>query len=117
MDFETTHEAYQTLCHICDELQTKSFSKSMKKKISEKCVRENHPKPPPCLCEGCLKEYQTAIELKQCNHVKTEYTRDDVKHMFSVCDGCDADVRSGIECNHSRSEILTNLESLSYNFK
>lgn len=98
-------------------MRTKSYSKSMKKKIAEKCVRENHPKPPPCLCEGCLKEYHTAVASKQCDHVKMEYMRDDAKHVFSVCDGCHTDVQSKIECNHSKSEILTNLEPLSYNFK
>ena len=78
---------------------------------------EKHPKPPPCLCEGCLKEYHTLVESKQCNHEKIEYMRDGTKHVFSVCNECHADIQSKIVCNHSKSEILTNLEAISYNFK
>jgi len=117
LDFETTHETHQTLCHVCDELRTKSYSKSMKKKIVEKCLGEKHPKPPSSLCEGCMKDYHTAVASKQCNHAKMEYVRDGVKHVFSICDGCHTEVKSKIECNHSKSEILTNLEPISYNFK
>ena len=117
MDFETPHQPHETLCHICDELRVKSYSKSIKKKITEKCIGENHPKPPPCLCEGCLKEYHAMVESKRCKHEKIEYTRDGVKHVFSVCSVCHADVQSKIVCKHSKTEVLTNLEAVSYNFK
>ena len=117
LDFETTHETHQTLCHICEELRVKSYSKGIKKKITMNCTRENHPKPPPGLCEGCLKEYHTMVESKRCKHKKIEYTRDGVQHVFSVCNECHTEVQSKIVCSHSKTEVLTNLEAISYNLK
>ena len=54
LNFETTHEEHKILCHVCDELRERSFSKLFKKKVSETCIKEKHPKPHSFLCDGCL---------------------------------------------------------------
>ena len=57
------------------------------------------------------------VESRRCKHEKIEYTRDGVEHVFSVCNECHTEVQSKIVCSHSKTEILTNLEAISYNLK
>jgi hypothetical protein len=117
LDFETTHTQHEILCHVCDELRERSFSNSFKKKISKTCIKEKHPKVSSSLCDGCLKEYHTMVISSTCKHKKIEYMRDGVKYEFPTCHDCHINLQSDIKCNHTKTQTLTNLEPISYNFK
>jgi hexokinase len=117
LDFETTHEQHEILCHVCDELRERSFSKLFKKKIYKTCIKQKHPKPSSFLCDGCLKDYHTMVTSSTCKHKKIEYTRDGEKYEFSTCHDCHTNLQSQIKCDHTKTQTLTNLEPISYNFK
>ena len=117
LDFETTHEEHEILCHVCDELRERSFSKLFKKKVSKTCIKEKHPKPSSFLCEGCLKDYHTLVASSTCKHDKIEYMRDGKKYESPTCHDCHINLQSQIKCDHTKTETLTNLEAISYNFK
>ena len=50
-------------------------------------------------------------------HKKIEYTIDGEKYEFSTCHDCHTDLQSQIKCDHTKTQTLTNLEPISYNFK
>jgi hypothetical protein len=117
LDFETTHTRHEILCHVCDELRERSFSKSFKKKIAKTCIEEKHPKVSHSLCDGCLKEYHSMVISSKCKHKKIEYMRDGVTYEFPTCRDCHINLQSDIKCDHPKTQTLTNLEPISYNFR
>ena len=117
LDFETTHKAHTTLCNVCDELRIKSFSRAFKDKISRTCIKENHPKPLSSLCDGCLNDYHTLLTSSTCSHKKIKFTRGRIIQEFSTCHDCHTNIQSQIKCQHTKTDVLTNLEPISYNFK
>ena len=117
LDFETTHEKTVSLCSRCDEFRTKSVSQKQKQKVTQQCVSENHPKPNQVLCDGCKKEYLLLIESTNCNHPKLKYKMDGVDQIFSTCRNCHEGVLSKVDCKHVKSEVLTDLNAISYNFR
>ena len=117
LDFETTHEVHTTLCHVCDELRIKSFSWAFKDKISRTCIKENHPKPLSSLFDSCLNDYHTLLTSSTCSHKKIKFTRGRIIQECSTCDDCHTNIQSQIKCQHTKTDVLTNLEPISYNFK